>query len=318
VRPSRYPFVISALIFAASAGGCSLVLDADQPQCKVDADCVSRGAPTARCVASLCVLDADSAGAGGSGGEAGTAGDGGAAGEAGSAGKPITDPKWSCLGQIPTPVGETATVHVQLPLEDFISQVPRPGVTVHVCGRLDPTCATPLSDPVLTDDKGIATLTIPAQPAFDGFFQLDATADVAAALVFAQPLAATEGQVLPPVHTFVLSQYRALVEAGGNVWNDARGHIFIESLDCADQLTAGVTYSIPKLEPDTVRVFLRDGVPDRNAPDTDATGIGGFILAGEGFHTVTGTLSVDGTQVNERRIFVRPATFSYTVMSPRP
>jgi hypothetical protein len=276
VRPSRYPFVISALIFAASAGGCSLVLDADQPQCKVDADCVSRGAPTARCVASLCVLDADSAGAGGSGGEAGTAGDGGAAGEAGSAGKPITDPKWSCLGQIPTPVGETATVHVQLPLEDFISQVPRPGVTVHVCGRLDPTCATPLSDPVITDDKGIAT------------------------------------------HTFVLSQYRALVEAGGNVWNDARGHIFIESLDCADQPTAGVTYSIPKLEPDTVRVFLRDGVPDRNAPDTDATGIGGFILAGEGFHTVTGTLSVDGTQVNERRIFVRPATFSYTVMSPRP
>lgn len=290
------------------------MLDAEKPQCSVDADCAKRGAEGARCVASLCVLDA-AAGAGGAGGDAGGSGEGG---EAGAGGKPITDPKWTCIGQIPTPVGETATVHVQLPLVDFISTQPRPGVTVRVCGRLDVNCATPIGEPVVTDEKGIATLTVPAQPAFDGFFQLEPTPEVAAALVFAQPLAATEGQVLPAVHTFVLEQYRALVEAGGNVWNEARGHIFVEALDCTDQPSAGVTFDIEKVEADTVRVFLRDGAPDRNAPDTDATGIGGFILAGEGYHTVTGKLSGDGNLVNERRIFVRPATFSYTVMSPRP
>jgi eukaryotic-like serine/threonine-protein kinase len=318
VHASRYPFVLSALVLAATAVGCSLVLDANEPQCKVDGDCANRGAPAARCVASLCVFDANVGGAGGAAGQGGEAGDSGAGGESGAAGSAPVDPKWACRGQLPTPVGETSTIHVLLPLQDFISQEPRAGVTVHVCGRLDVTCATPVSAPVVTDEKGVATLTIPAQPAFDGFFQLDATDTVAASLVFAQPLAVTEGQRLTPVNTFVLAQYRALVEAGGNVWNEARGQLFVESRNCDDEPAAGVTYSIPKLEADTVRVFLRDGAPDRNAPDTDATGIGGFILAGEGFHTVTGTLSVDGSLVNERRVFVRPGTFSYTVMSPLP
>lgn len=300
-----------------------MALDSSEPQCTTDGDCAKRGAPNATCVASLCVLGAPggAGGAAGSGGEGGNTSGGSAgesAGSSGAGGTPALEPPWTCIGTFPVPVGTTPTIKVGLPLRDFITQEPRAGVTVHVCKRLDVTCGTPIGAAAVSGADGIAILEIPAQPAFDGFFQLDPTPTVAASLVFAQPLTVTDGATLSPVLTFVEAQYRALVEAGGNVWNDARGQLFVQARNCDGAAAEGVTYAIPKLEPDTVRVFLRDGAPDRNAPDTDATGIGGFILAGEGYHTVTGTLSKSGAVINERRVFVRPKTFTYTVMSPSP
>lgn len=316
--PSLSRLAFAAFLLTTSLGGCSLALDADEPQCKTDGDCAKRGAPEAVCVASLCVLP----GAGGAAGATGNAGAAGseAGGEAGGAGAPL-EPPWTCIGSIPPPVGTTPKVHVKLPLIDFISSTPRANVTIRVCGQLDPICdPTAASNPsFVTGADGVATLEIDAQPnVFNGYFKIDATPEVAPSLVFAQPLTATEGATLSPVRTFVLGQYRALVEAGGSVWNDARGHIFVQARNCDGAPAEGVTYAIPKLETDTLRVFLREGAPDRNAPDTDATGIGGFIMAGTGFHTVTGTLSKTGTLVNERRVRVEAGTFTYTVMSPSP
>ncbi len=323
--PSLSRLAFAAFLLTTSLGGCSLVLDADEPQCKVDADCTKRGSAEAKCVASLCVLSTAAGGAGGAGGDgaAGTTGDAGAGGTeaaGGSAGAPL-EPPWTCIGTVPTPVGTTPKAHVKLPLVDFITGAPRPNVSVRVCGQLDPQCdATSATNPsFVSGPDGVVTLEIPAQPtAFNGYFRIDGTPEVAPSIIFAQPLTVTEGATLSPVKTFVLAQYRALVEAGGNVWNDARGHIFVQARNCDDQPAEGVTYAIPKLEADTVRVFLREGSPDRTALDTDATGIGGFIMAGEGFHVVTGTLSKTGTVVNERRVRVEPGTFTYTVMSPSP
>lgn len=318
--PSLSRLAFAAFVLTTSLGGCSLVLDADEPQCKVDADCTKRGSADAKCVASLCVLSTAAGGAGGAAGTAGDAGAGGTDAVGGAAGAAL-EPPWTCIGNVPTPVGTTPKIKVKLPLVDFISGVPRPNVSVRVCGQLDPIC-----DPTLATNPsfvsgadGVVPLEIDAQPtAFNGYFKIDGTPDVSPSLIFAQPLTVTDGATLSPVKTFVLAQYRALVEAGGNVWNDQRGHIFVQARNCDDQPAEGVTYAIPKLEADTVRVFLREGAPDRNAPDTDATGIGGFIMAGAGFHTVTGTLSKTGTVVNERRVRVEPGTFTYTVMSPSP
>ena len=301
---------VFALAFGAVAAvvlsSCSLVLDANEPQCRADSDCAARGAPAARCVASYCVID-----------DLGTAGAGGGGG-GGAGGAPILDPRWACLGTVKTPAASAATIHVRLPLLDFISRDPRAGITVRACKRLDVSCSNPIGAAAVTDADGVATIEIPAQPPFDGFYQVDGTNQVLPSLVFAQPLVTTEGTTLSAVLTFEPAKYRALVEAGGNVWNEARGHLFVQSRNCADAEADGVAYAIPKQEPDTIRVYLRDGVPDRNAPDTDATGIGGFILCGEGFHTVTGTLTASSSLVNERRVFVRPSSVTYTVMSPAP
>ena len=329
--PSLSRIALALFLLTTSLGGCSLVLDAEEPQCKTDADCTKRGATKATCVASICVLATASAGAGGAAGTTGDAGAGGTeaagqasaagnAGAAGVAGAPL-EPPWTCIGKMPTPVGTTPKIHVKLPLVDFISAVPRPGVPVRVCGLLDPICdpKAPTNPTFVTGADGIATIEIETQPSvFNGYFRIEGTPEVPPCLIFAQPLTVTEGATLSPVRTFVPAQYRALVEAGGSVWNETRGHIFVQARNCDGVAAEGVSYAIPKLEADTVRIFIAAGVPDRNATETDTTGVGGFIHAGVGFHTVRGTLSKSGTLVNERRIRVESGTFTYTVMSPSP
>lgn len=251
--------------------------------------------------------------AGGSAGAA--AGQGGTSGSSGSAGATLPAGPWACIGKVTTPPADSPRINVRLPLVDLVTGEPRPGVTVRVCGALDPICdAVPTNPTYITDAGGFANLEIGAQPKpFDGYFKIAEAPGVSAGLVFMHPKATTNETTLTPVRTISQLDLRAIVEAGGTVWNSARGHIFIAALDCENKPGTGVTWSLANPQ-DATRFFLSGGAPSTKAAATTTDGYGGWFLVSAGLHTLT--MSHDGQEMPERRVRVEPGTITYTVASP--
>lgn len=254
----------------------------------------------------------------GPGGSTGVAGETNAAGQAGAPGGQggsVSDTAWSCVGSVSKPSSSSSTVTVRLPLLDLFTGQPRAGITVRTCSKLDVNCLSPLGEDAVTDSKGEATLTLLA-PNFEGVFQLVASADVAASKVYLHPTSLVDGVTLPAVRTIGAGALRAAVEAGGAIYDPSRGTLFVDARDCLGASAPGVTWTLPAKAPNTVTWYLRDGAPSKTATDTDASGLGGFLLVPPGAQTVSPSHS--GQALPERKVYAVADVVTYVFVSPTP
>lgn len=259
---------------------------------------------------------ASQAGSGGSAGGAGESSSAGQAGAPGGQGGSVSDTAWSCVGFVPKPSSSSSTVTVKLPLRDFFTGQPRAGVTVRTCGPLDNVCANPTGPDAVTDGAGNATLTLLSKAAFSMSFRLIASEEVAASAVYPHPTSLVDGVTLPVVRTIGRAALQSTVEAGGAIYDASRGTVIVDARDCLGAPGSGVSWTATTQAPDTVSFYVRSGAPSRTATETDASGVGGWMLLPAGFPAIAPTRG--GQALPERKIYVGADMITYAFVSPTP
>lgn len=325
-----------ALVSACAAVGCSLVVDADRPQCSTDADCWARGFGGAVCVESLCqnvpedvsVAPRDESSAPRDesavprepGDAVAMAPDASNSSPAESA--PIedsapdagADPEWGCLRNFQPPsVADGALVSYRLRFErGRQANVPPEGLTVRLCNSDDATCAEPGVDIPEPDAAGLLTLELP--PSFRGYLEVDAT-DHMPSLAFLPPrvVSPPEPQIIRLIERF---DFEPLLATTGIPYDPARGFAFALTNSCLDRRAAGVVLSSLDTDEQTAAFYYRDGQPDPQALQTDARGAGGWSLLPAGTIVAearrSDTLEFIGTVAFESR----PGFISYVPIGP--
>jgi hypothetical protein len=143
-------------------------------------------------------------------------------------------------------------------------------VSIRACRASDPTCASPVGGPALTDVNGWTSLTVPG-PAFDGYLELSGGGIV--------PTLGFPGRI----SSDGLITYPVFDEAGFGLISDPivmrrpdRGHFIIVVSDCNDRLAAGIRFAIEPADGATAG-YLSGGFPSVGATMTDESGTGGFF-----------------------------------------
>jgi hypothetical protein len=237
-----------------------------------------------------------------------------------SPGDAATDP-WACLDQ-PAQVTDTSPVAITFKAYDVInpittagsmggsdftvlSFVPLPGIAIEGCNALDPSCASPVTSPVTSDDAGEATLTVPDN--FNGYFTLTGAGYLPFDL-FTGPLLADASTFAPPVSMITpvaaISLADAIgaapdLDAGANV-----GAVFVAIYDCSDRYAAGVSFSISSTTAATVPFYIASGLPSARATETDSSGTWGAVDVPVGSLKVTATLAATNQTLGTIDVFV--------------
>ncbi len=316
---------LKTLIFCAfvTAGGlaCSLLLDPNsEQQCSTDQDCTNRGGPFVglTCVNNVCVTS-----------------------DSGANDAPPDSPEteggpWSCLGNVTLPDGGAANVNVIVPLADLSTQMPLKtnDVLARVCAKIDVNCTSPLQT-TQPDAQGALELTLTA--GFDGFVIItpilpspDGGADggddagdaappdvyVPSFVFFNPPIEKdTIYSTIVMVHLSALGQ---IAQVEGTTIDPSLGAVFMETVDCNAQPSAGVSVSLDSTTTSTQGFYFKQGLPVLNAPSTDVSGYAGFVNVPLGTRTVTGKLESTQQEIGTATVFTRASFISYTVMAPTP
>jgi hypothetical protein len=238
---------------------CSLVVDADRSQCRSDADCIdfSTASEDSLCVDQVCAI-------------------------------PVDD-RWECLDDEPPAPEGPGPFAVRMSFRDLFAMRTLSGVAVSVCSKLDVACSEPLS--VATSDaSGSASLSVSS--GFSGYVSLDSVDIVPTRYFFSPPI--RRDQEVPPLtlssptaRNGILQQLDASPELGD---------VLVSVLDCQGLPVQGVTFSIAPAAAGTRQYYLVNGLPNRNADATDATGYGGFV------NLASGTWSVSAVLANGRSL----------------
>ena len=237
----RLPFLTA--LAATSLAGCSLVVDADTPQCNTDADCAARGASfaAAACERNLCVARASAA----------------------------TAENLECAAPVSTGL---ATVKYS-----FAIQLP-PGAgpggatsfRVQACQQLDVDCQEPAAGPF---DVAAGTLyEFPLPQGFSGFFQIVGEGTLPALYFVPRPIVAdTIGWSPTVISKEVLAQ---LAAAAGVSLDPASGVVIASVRDCDGGPIEGA--SVTASEGQAIRYYFVNNLPVLSARETSAQGAVGF------------------------------------------
>jgi hypothetical protein len=278
--------VASALVCAGV--GCSLLVDADRPQCTTDAECAARGFGDAICIEALCqsapsslpeapgvpreeprdiVVIARDAGD-----------DEPPVPDPIDAGVPVLDaggdPEWACLENFAPPsVADGSLVSYRLRFErGGQPNVPPEGLTLRLCRNDDATCAAPIVDIPEPDATGLLTLEL--DPTFRGYLEVEAP-DHMPSLASLPPLviSPSEPQIIRLIERL---DFIGLIATTDLPYDSDRGFAIVLTNSCLDQRAAGVVLSSLDIDEQTAAYYYRDGEPDRDALQTDAQGAAGW------------------------------------------
>jgi hypothetical protein len=272
---------------AAAAGflacGCSLAFKTDAEQCVSDADCTARGGEFAGtiCKASVCV-------------------------EPPEAGPP-PDPKWGCIGSIePLEPGKMDTLGTQV--VDLLSgQVPQ-GISLKLCNKYDPACASPLGTPALSAD-GHISVTVPSD--MEVYVEITGGKYIPTLLFLDHRAEATNPQeLLVPMDTVT-----ALADQVGVPYDVSKGILLVRTTDCTLKATGGASISIFPAGTAT-RFYTIDNLPTPNASQTDSQGNAGYLNVAPGNPTVTGTVGAGGKTYGELTTLIRAGYMTALIVPP--
>lgn len=275
----------AALVTVAGflACGCSLALKTDAEQCVNTADCTARGGEFAGtiCQASVCV-------------------------EPPEAGPPV-DPKWGCIGSIePVQAGKMDTLTTQI--VDLLSGGVPQGVSVKLCNKYDPPCASPLGTPEVAAD-GRITVTVPS----DMEVYLDITGGkYIPTLLFLDHRAEETNmqELLVPLDTV-----NALASQVGVPYDTAKGILLVRTTDCTLKPTGGASIAIFPAGTAT-RFYTIDNLPTPNASQTDSQGNAGYLNVDPGTPTVSGIVGVGGKTYGELTTLIRAGYMTALIVPP--
>lgn len=271
--------VVAAAVVLTS--GCTLSVDANRKQCKVDGDCADRGFPTDTvCSNSVCS-------------------------------PPPPPPDWLCLNNPAPPAAPAGTFKVKTRVTNIVGSGGLAGATVKVCaGITDPQCENPQHPPVVTDSDGNVELTVNAN--FAGFAEITLT-DFATTLFFINPPVRADMEIasMQMVETRFLPILTGLVDAPPK---EGHGIVLLNVLNCLGVGAAGVTFSTTAASDDTVTFYARGSAPVKELTETETSGYGGFVNVpvsetGASSVPVTATLNT-GQVVARTAVLVRPSTLT--------
>jgi len=283
--------------------GCSVIVDANRPQCSTDADCTNRGAEFAGsvCTAGVCQ---------------GTSAAGGAGGAASDPSDPLSpqNPRWACAAEPPaTSSGYKLTMH----LTDAINSAKvLPDVTALLCRKLDVDCENPVGAMATSDETGLITMQV--EKGFDGFVQLKSP-KIAPSMYFLTPPASGDLELPMVPLASPLAAGSIVLQAGGNTWaKDTSGIVLLTAFDCTGKAAGGINFSIGGApDPKTFIFYLVDSLPTTNVSLTDDTGYGGLVNVPEGVTTVSALLGgPSGHKISKISILVRAGYVSYSSVTP--
>jgi len=285
--------VLSTFALVSWLAGCTVLVDANRPQCSTDADCTSRGAAFANAVCKAGMCEDGQASQGGQGGQAAQA-----------------DPRFDCDAASP---GEGAGYKLTMHLQDAVSSTPLPGILAQRCRKLDLTCDNPI-DMTTADANGGVAMQVEA--GFDGYVQLTGT-KIAPSLYFLTT--PTSGDLdLPSVPLTSPFVAGGIVQAaGGTTWDKERGIVLLTAFDCQGKGASNITYSIGGTpDPSTFVFYLVGGSPTTTVTFTDATGYGGLVNVRPGVTTISALLEPSGRKISKLSVLVRAGYVSYSRVTP--
>lgn len=316
MRPARVVPAPAALALALSAlalASCSLMFDADVPQCSTTQDCLGRGAAfsSTTCVAARCVATTPP----GDLVDAGAAADG--SGVATDAGVNASLDPFRCVGKVrwPAPTNEPIVEHATF--AGFVHGRVVPGLTAQVCSRADVDCAAPLAT-VVTDVNG--KVDIPLTKGFLGYLQMVTAPDSLPGLM---PMIIS---YMPPIFadattTKLVAEKRdaaALAAAVGQLIDESRGLLSVIVLDCDGQTADGLQVELAKDDDKTNTFYFQGGLPAVERTETDSTGAVVLGNVRPGIVSVTSKNARTGKMVGSQAALVRAGTLTFVTLPPTP
>lgn len=264
---------------------------------------------------------------------------------------------WRCLqspAQAPAAASSKAVVLVQAC--DFITNCTTnvPNLTAKLCDKRDVGCDNPRLS-TLADGNGQFRFEVPtAGGGFDGFL---AVATPVASCTDVETFGANGSKLLcglvpgcnqdapdehcivpvyspamlffnPPIvrdfdkplalQLFPSAALPMVLDAAGSIRIDpAMGNVFAVALDCDGKPAPGVSFRIVDSQADVQLVYLKNGLVNDKATQTDSSGVGGMIRVPPGFVQIQG-LSSDGMVVGQIGVQAAPSALTYGIMVPSP
>jgi hypothetical protein len=247
---------VVAVSVATVGAACSLVVDVENGQCEVSADCAELGHPELQCVDSVCSAE----------------------------GVPA---ELACRSIPWIPASATETVATEV-FARALNEAPVPDLQIQVCDTLnDPGCASPLAQST-TDASGVAKLDV--LQGFRGHLFLPSlSAQQAPYIVHMNPPPDPEAtETLRTTITVTdLATMRGIATVGGRVLIEGRGHLFFTTPGCDFRPLSGVRLEIGDPAGEVVVAYLgTNGLPDLGLQSSGASGRGAVINLQPGFVTV--------------------------------
>lgn len=275
-----------AVLFMA---GCTLSVDANRKQCKVDGDCHDRGfgAETV-CREGLC-----------------------------SPPPPPAD--WACLSD-PPPSAPPATERfiVKSRAQEIVPARGVPGASVKVCAKLDRNCESPQGPIVITDDNGDFEVEVVGN--FSGYLQLEKDSWVTVRYFFYPNVRENWNLAsIQMVTKVALPGLVAYLQAPAAL---DRGIFLISAWNCLNQAASDVVFETSTRDDATKTFYARGTLPNPDATQTDSAGYGGFVnvpaIGGDGKPgvsvIVTGVFKPSGERIAELSLVSYPESLTISRM----
>jgi hypothetical protein len=232
--------LLITLLVAATLAGCTLIVDADTPQCASNSDCAARGAAFADavCERGACVIPAL------------------------GAEKDLTCKAPSTNG--------LATVNYSFAIQLATSSAEATSFRVQACQQLDVDCEAPVAGPFQVPAGTLTAFPLPQ--GFSGFFQITGEGTLPALYFVPRPIVAdTIGWSPTVISKEVLAQ---LASAAGTSLDPASGVVIASVRDCDGTPLEGAT--VTASEKQVLRYYIVNNLPVLSAMETSAQGSVGF------------------------------------------
>ncbi len=276
---AQWVCMLSALMPIAS--GCSVLVDAERPQCTTDAECTSRGPEFtgSTCVESVC----------------------------------RASPRWACLDEPAPPLPAGGPYDITFFVRDAVSQTPRSGMLAKLCRRLDVNCAEPVSQVAVVDEEGNVGFEV--AEGFNGYARFEGPDSLIGLYFFNPPVYEDKHDL--PVALSSPTTVGGLAALTGATQEPERGIVLLSVLDCTGAFAKGATITSSEADPGSKAFYSLNGLPSATATQTDGTGYGGLVNASPGTMTFVATLEETSRQIDEVTVLIQAGTQTMTTLVPR-
>lgn len=296
----------TGVILAPCLLSCSLLIDPVSFACDSDEDCALSGFS---CVDGMCV-------------EAAACSDASDCARAGLSGFDCVggvclDPRWSCLGWVPPPVGDTTEPVLRQRFVEITTQMPPPDLSVTLCQNPDIECRRPVARALTPRPNGVVTATVPN--GFEGFADVRSQRISPSLVHFSRPIVEDiqESEVLS-LQLLPLDFVVSIANQLGLPVDQSRAILLIGSRDCAGQRAAGTVVSTAEMDASTLLFYVDGDLPVPSADRTFASGNTVILNHPAGSTTVHIERASTGERIGTRTIFVRAGFFNYLELPPTP
>ncbi|MFI5296764.1 MAG: hypothetical protein ACHREM_01590 [Polyangiales bacterium] len=228
----------------------------------------------------------------------------------------------SCLGSVvwSTPASG-ATYTLTWKLLDFSTGKPVSGLTVKLCPRTDPTCATPTTSATSDASGSVIFTTNAAKDGWDSYVDITGAGYTSTIeYQWAPNIAAAYAKGTFSVSVFSTSTFSSLLAVTGVTLDSTRGSVLFAGLDCAGYNLGGLVVSESLADTSSTIAYVSGagGLPSKTATATDYHGSGAILNVQAGASTLTVTSGTSATAYGTFAVPVRAGYLTGVELAPTP